>query len=375
MRRGLLFVFMIIMASLWLGARGVAHPPQAKMSVSEDIREGSEALQRNDFEGAERYFLKALEADPNLAEVRSNLGLAYYGSRKYVQAVEAFRAALKQDSSLPTSRAFLPLSLAAMGQCREAVSGLRREFSTNPDDKLRRIIGLSFERCLIEGGQLAEANTVMQQLLAHYPDDADVLYEGGQMYARVSSSLYLHLLEVAPHSARAYQTTGEVAASEGNWQGAIDSFQKALGANPALPGLHLQIAILLLEHSTQPDGWKQALEELKAELKIDPASAQAYYQIAKAHRKHMQVSEATSAYQKALELDPNFVEARLALANILRQEKRPGEAAAILEPARETAPDNAAVHYLLAQLYRELGRTVEADREQTAFEQLKPKSQ
>jgi len=162
-----------------------------------------------------------------------------------------------------------------------------------------------------------------------------------------------------------------VAAADGNWQGAIDAYRKALHLDPQLQGAHLQIAILTLMHSPDPNTWHQAIAELSDELKIDPTSAEAEYEIGEAYRKHDQLEPAVTAFRKALDFEPNAVPARLGLAKALRQLGRKSEALAALEPARQSAPDDPDVHFLLAQIYRDLGQTAEAQKEMTAFQRLR----
>jgi tetratricopeptide (TPR) repeat protein len=353
---------------VWM-ALGVPAPGH-QASAANEVRQGIDALERGDFSSAEQHLSRALALDPSLSEVRANLGLAYYADHKYAEAVEAFEQALKQKASLKTALTFLPLSLAALNRCGEAIPGLRGEFSSNPDVKLRRVIGLSLDRCLSLSGKSAEADQVIQELLAKYPDDVDVLYEAGQLYGKLSSEIYLHLMKVAPHTARGYQVMGEVAATQGNWQAAVDSYRQALKQEPSLPGVHLQIAVLLLEHSPDADAWKQALDELNAELKANPGSAEAEYEIGEVYRKHSDPEQAAAAFRRALRLEPNFVEARLGLAKVLLQQKQAQDALTVLEPARNAQPPNAAVHFLLSQTYRDLGRVADAQKEQATFEQL-----
>ena len=343
---------------------------QPSPAVQAEVRQGIDALERSNFSAAQEHLSRALEADPNLSEARANLGLAYYADRKYAQAIEAFQLALKQNSSLEIPQTFLPLSLAALNRCEGALPGLRQEFSANSDVKLRRILGLSLQRCLFEGGEQAEADQVTQKLLAQYPDDVDVLYEAGQIYAKLSSQVYLRLMQVAPHSPRGYQVTAEVAASEGNWQGAIDAYRQALKLDPALPGAHLHLAVLMLEHSPDPNAWRQAIDELDAELKIDPNNPEAEYEIGEAYRKHGEGEQSIAAFRRALRANPDFVEARVALAKAYRQQGKKEEAVSALEPARQAAPENAALRFLLAQLYRDLGRVADAQREEEAFKRL-----
>jgi len=367
------FIAVLCLFPMRVASAGWAQKPGP--DVQAEVRLGMDALQHGDLNAAEQHLSRALDADPRMAEVRANLGLAYYADHRYGDAVETFSRALKEDASLATAREFLPLSLAGANRCPEAIPGLRREFASNTDVKLRRILGLSLQRCLLESGQQAGADQVMQELLAKYPDDVDVLYEAGQMYAKLSSSIYLRLLQIAPHTARGYQLMGEVSAAQSDWQAAIHAYREAAKLEPKQPGLHLRLAELMLEHPDGADDWKQALDELKSELDIDPASAEAEYEIGEAYRKHDQPADADAAFRKAIALDARLVEPRLGLAKVLREQHRTQDALAILEPARNTAPQNAAVHFLLAQLYRDLGRAAEAQQELDIFNRLQPAHQ
>ncbi|MGH9433052.1 MAG: tetratricopeptide repeat protein [Terriglobia bacterium] len=293
----------------------------------------------------------------------------------YTSAVPEFQTALKQNPSLQTAKSFLPLSLAAVGDCSKAVPGLKNEFSTNPNLKLRRVLGLSLLKCQIETGQQPEADVTAQNLLTAYPDDPDVLYAAGGLYGKMSSQIFLQLMKVAPHSARTYQMMASVAATDGNWRKAIDAYRQALRVDPGLEGAHLQIAILMLTHSPDPNAWQQALTELNDELKLDPASAEAEYEIGEVHRKHDQLNQAVAAFRRSLQLDPSAVPTRIGMAKALRALGRKEDALAVLEPARKAAPDDPDVHFLLASIYRSLGRTAEARAEVEAFERLQKSPQ
>jgi len=341
-----------------------------KPEVQGEIEQGMEALRHGNFTAAEQHLSAALKIDPTLAEVRANLGLAYYAGHQYRDAIGEFQEALRRDASVQTAKSFLPLSLAAAGDCEQAIPGLEPEFASNSDVKLRRILGLSLERCALAAGKEAEADQVAQKLLATYPDDPDVLFAAGQLYGRLSSETYLKLMKVAPNSARTYQVMASVAASDGNWKGAIDAYRHALKLEPTLQGAHLQIAVLMLTHSQESDAWRQALTELNEELKVDPTSAQAEYEMGEVYRKHAQLEPAVAAFRRALQLDPGAVPARLGLAKALRQLDRKREALEALEPARDS--DDPGVHFLLAQLYRDLGRAAEAQDEEVKFKKLQP---
>lgn len=366
-------------ARLWTGllcvpmiALGQQSLKTAPAAVRAAVAQGDQALQHSRFPEAEAAFHKALELDPNLTEVRANLGLAYYAGHQYQQAVATFQQVEKEQPGLRAPHAFLPLSLAALGRCREAVPGLKHEFPAYPDRQLRRVLGLSLQRCLEATGDQAALLDVTAQLTRQYPQDVDVLYESGRIYGQLSSELYLRILKAAPHSPRGYQLTGQVLASEGKWQEAIQSDRKALEMAPAMPGLHLQIATLLLTNSTDPNAWQQGVNELQQELQIAPDSAAAEYELGEVWRKHGQPDQAQKALQEALRLDPALVDARISLAKLLRQQRQAQHAIAVLKPARIAQPGNAEVHFLLAQLYRDLGQPDAARAEMQAFQHLQP---
>lgn len=347
---------------------------QTSSRAQSEVQQGSDAFQHGDFAGAAQHFSAALKSNPNLpdaAQVEANLGVAYYADHQFAKAVDAFEGALKRDPSIEIARGFLPVSQAAAGDCAAAAPGLDREFASNSDAKLRRILGLSLEKCTEEAGDEMKADAVTQKLLAAYPDDPDVLYTAGQLYGRLSSEVNLRLMKAAPHSPRTYQLMASVAAADGNWQGAIDAYRKALHLEPRLQGAHLQIAVLTLMHSPDPKAWHEAIADLNDELNIDPTSAEAEYEIGEAYRKHDQLEPAVAAFRKALGLDPNAVPARLGLAKALRQLGRKSEALTALEPARKSAPDDPDVHFLLAQIYRDLGQAAEAQKEMSAFQHLR----
>jgi tetratricopeptide (TPR) repeat protein len=353
----------------FLASMAFAQQPSA--TIRGEVERGLAAMKSGDFSAAQQHFSAALRVDPSLAEVRANLGLAYYADHQYEKAISEFKEALRLSSSLATAKTFLPLSLAALGDCPEAMTGLQREFASNPDLKLRRMLGLSLATCADQQGNAMEAVQVTQKLLAGYPDDPDVLYAAGQLYGKLSSEIYLKLMKVAPNSARSFQVMASAAALDGNWKAALDAYHQALKLDPTLMGVHLQIAILLLTHATDADTWQQALTELQQELKVNPRSAQAEYEIGEAYRKHGQLDEAVATFRQALEFDPSATPVRLGMAKALLQLGRKTEALSTLQPAAKTSPEDPSVHFLLAQIYRDLGRTSEAAQEEAEFNKLR----
>ena len=355
-----------------LGWNGLAQ--QSSAAVESEVHQGKLAFQKNDFKSAEEHFAKALKADPGLVEVRSLLARACYYDHKYSQAIQQYRKVVQSKPSIQGVEPYRSLSMAAIGECTQAIPGLKSEFDSKLAPDLRRVVGLSLQGCLQNKGDVVEADTVTRQLLELFPKDPDVLYQAGQMYGKLSSSLYLRLVKVAPHSARGYQVLGDAAASDGRWKDAIAAYRKATQADPSIPDIHFHLAVLLAQYSSEPDAWKEALDELNKEIAIAPRNPTAEYEIAMIWHKHNQADKAVAALRRALDVAPSFVEGRLALAKMLSEQNQKREALQVLEPALKTAPNNPSVRYMLARLYMQLGQTAAAKREEAAFQRLRQKS-
>src|SRR5579875_571110 len=139
-------------------------PQSLEPAVRDQVQAGVAALKAGDLTAAQRHFEAVLKANPRLAEVRANLGLAYYAAHQY---------------QLATARSFLPLSLAAVGRCQEAIPELNREFDGPSNAKLRRITGLSLVKCYMQMDDNSAAAEAAAKLVSSYPDAPDVLYITG----------------------------------------------------------------------------------------------------------------------------------------------------------------------------------------------------
>ena len=362
------------MAICLLGSAAGLSAETPSSATQQEVQKGLDALRQGNYASAEKSFVAALQASPARWDVHLDLGLSYYHQQKFSQAISELQTVLQHDPSQQTAKAYLLSSLAATGRCAQAKSGLEQEFGLDQDPKQKRLLGLTLLHCLVEADEPAEAEVVSSRLVAQFPDDPDVLYEAGRFYGSLSSELLLHLMDVAPNSGRFFQAMGDGAAANGDWQKALAAYRQALRVQPSLPEVRQQIATLLLEHSTDPMAWREALNYLNEELKVYPGNAQAEYDIGEVYLRHGQLNPATAALERAVQLNPVFVRARVELAKALRIEGKTREALAVLEPARRIEPNNPSVHYLLAQLYRALGEKAEADREQNVLERLQSSS-
>jgi len=154
-------------------------------------------------------------------------------------------------------------TVEAIRLLRQALAGAPREIEGQARLELLRI----FER----RGQWWEAAGELRELRRLAPTEAEYAYQLGVAYRNLAKSSYEQLRGVAPESARYQQLLGEQLSAAGETRKAIEAFQRAISADPKLPGPHLALAVVYLRMNKRND----ALAEIERELAIAPASAAA----------------------------------------------------------------------------------------------------
>src|SRR5262245_46426741 len=106
----------IQLPALWLLS---AIAPSAGVDLEELARRAGAALAVNDFAAAEREYRTILDLHPELAEMRSNLGIALHMQCKDVQAEKEFRSAARLNSKLFVPNYFVGVQLFKTNRYRE----------------------------------------------------------------------------------------------------------------------------------------------------------------------------------------------------------------------------------------------------------------
>jgi Flp pilus assembly protein TadD len=116
----------------------------------------------------------------------------------------------------------------------------------------------------------------------------------------------------------------------------------------------------------------QAQAAYRQILTIDPANAEAHYNLGAALRALGRPAEAEASYREALRLRPNYPEAHSNLGAALRALGRPAEAQASYREALRLRPNSPEVHSNLGNALRELGRPAAAEASYREALRLRP---
>jgi tetratricopeptide (TPR) repeat protein len=342
------------------------------------FQQGEQALAQGRYQEAAAAYEKLKELSPATAEVHAKLGLIYFQQRDYGRAVPALRQALKLKPALPRADILLAMSLSELGQYKEALPGLQKGFRQTADAPLRRLSGLQLQRAYTGLEQDDKAVEVALELTRLHPDDAEVLYHGGRLFANFAYLTTMKLRRVAPTSVWMHQAAGEANESQGLYDQAVREYRRVLALDPRRPGLHFRIGRALLSRAQQPGSGAEAgkaredaLAEFEAELQLDPTNANAAYELGEMHRKAGELDAAATFFESAVSGYPDFAEARIGLGRVLVAQGQPGRALPHLQKAVALDPASDVAHYQLSVAHGRLGNVAEQRKVLEEFKRLR----
>ena len=318
-------------------------------SEAELTASGKELLAKDDLPGAIIQFKTAIQKQPKSAQARLMLGIALFESGDPVSAVVEFGKAqelqVPDEQVLPTlARAMLLMGdekklLAQWGTTRLKDAEAAADLATSiASAHLRRSDKDSARQSIASALQLLPvylpATLVKARLLAAEGD-----FDGA-----------LALLDQAkaPGDARDGVLRGEVL-----WHGkkdtaaALESFKRALAANPKAVGAHTSIIAMLIEQN-KIDESKAHFDRLKKAAPNHPDTLFFEAQFAYASQDYKTTREITDRLLMAMPEHPRVLE--LAGATDYRQ-KRYIEAEGYFARALKSAPSLLVPRQLLAQTY------------------------
>ena len=361
---------LLFAAPPWLAAQ---QPPDPAV-LQQRAKEGERALAEGRYLDAQKAYESLRQLSPGTAEVHARLGLIYFQQGKFAEAIAPLREAVKLKPGLPKVDALLGMSLSELGRYGEALPAVSKAFSQNEDGVLRRMAGLHLQRIYTGLGRDPDAVDVALRLSRLYPDDPEVLYHSGRLFANFAYLQTMRLAKAAPDSVWLHQAAGEANQSQGLYDAALREYRQVLATAPRRPGIHFRIGRVLLERSSKDgssDDLTEARRAFEAELAIDPTNASAAYELAEMHRQAGELEPARKLFEQALSYYPAFDHALVGLARTLVATGRPAEAVPHLRAALKQNPDNEVAWYQLAQASRALGNTAEQEKALAEFNRVR----
>jgi tetratricopeptide (TPR) repeat protein len=307
-------------AWLALSAQQPANPePWAHLGLLEARQEH--------YDGAIRYYRKAMTIAPNMPALRPNLGLAYFKNGDYKQAIEMFRPLLKANPEDQRLTLLVGMSYYGLGEYAEATPYLKREAAHDAQ------------------------NLTLQLTLAH-----SCLF--AHEYQCVLNAFH-KIVALNAESAEADMLVGEALDEMKDPVGAQREFRAAIAANPKEPNVHFGLGYLLWTKGQQ----QEAAEQFQAELLNNSNHTQAMLYLADSRLQMNKPDEALPLLEKVIAQVPENGMAHRDLGVLYADRGENEKAISELERAIHIRPGDVNAHYRLARVYRAMGRKDEANAE------------
>lgn len=249
---------------LFVTATGFA---QQRLSpeLEQKIGEGIQNLKSGNLDAAESVFSDVLRHGVKLPIVYHNLGVIAALRGNHTEAVTRFRQSLALQPNFGSSRLLLGSSLLALQNNSEAITELKRAAAVLPrEPQVHFELGRAYDRV----GDRIAAVQEFQTLVRMDPKDPEYSYQLGNAWAKLSDWAFRQIIAINPKSARLSEGLAMENAEHGKNDEALGGYRQAAEADPNLPGIHLAMALLLLDMQK----FDEALAETDKELKLAPGN-------------------------------------------------------------------------------------------------------
>jgi len=329
--------------------------------IARHAQAAQQAQREGDFATAIREFTILSRLLPEVAEVHSNLGVAYYFHKRPQEALVAFERALQLKPDLVSALIFSGIANHELSKPAPATKLLERAVELNPADPLAQTwLAHSYA-----------AQSRFREAVAHFliasrrsPTDVDIWYGLGQVYLELGRQEVERLTEIAPDGARVLQLAGDLWLVRGESDKALALYQEALKRRPGLTEVQQIVGQLLGQQGkAQPVEVSPPLPAPAA----SPSPEDIHYLAATEFRE-----SARRAFERISALGANSHRARQVLAESLQTQERVSEALAEYRAVLSLKPDLASIHREIGDLLMGEGRATEALEEYRAELLVRP---
>jgi tetratricopeptide (TPR) repeat protein len=215
-----------------------------RQSAQKHAKLAVQSYEAANIDAAIAEFSKAIELEPRNCEYLYELGRIYYDQSNLVSAEGYFRRALNVDFSYAYALKGLAYTLHGLGRTDEAIYSLLRYLEESPND---RDVHAFLIAALEADGKYDEAIRAGELAMKIFRSDPGLAVALGRNYYyagknEAAVSQLRQAIELDPNDSEIHWLLGIVLQTDGDLEGALKSFQEAVGKNPENADAHLQMA-------------------------------------------------------------------------------------------------------------------------------------
>jgi tetratricopeptide (TPR) repeat protein len=287
-----------------------------------------------------------------------SLGDALAKQKRYEEAIAAYRQAIAQAPSFPSTYIKVAKILFELKRWQEAKAVYRRVTELDPNfrDIPPEILNLGNNK----PANTANRQAATQQIATQQQLTIVKLHQQAIQQAPDRLENYYTAIDFQPQDIQLYLGLGNALVRQGYFDKAIVVCRMVLQLNPNLSEAYYYLA-RIFSHNER---YAEAVECWQKFRQLEPNRfhAEECCNLGKALFATEKYTEALIFLRQTLELQPNNYDAHYLLGQILASEKQWGEAIARYQQASKIQPQRWEAYYLLAEIWQEIGKFEEAEK-------------
>ncbi len=360
-----------ILLLCWSGERsgfGQSVAP-AQSTLQQAVTNGSAALNKGDYAGAEKAFREALALDPESVPILNNLAICVVRQQRQQEAIALYERALRLKPGDSVTRRNLGVAYFRAQEYELALPLLQSFAKETSSFQALDLTGLD----LFALDRYSEAAQYLEAAHKLEPTDLQTLDVLGKAYLRTKNysavtGVFSEIMAINPDSAAAHVMMAMANDKLYRPDAAIKEFDAALAADPHYPGIHTGLGIIYWRNENIDAAEREFREELTSYPK-DPIANCTLGRILRGARN--KPAEAIPYLEAALKVNPSYRDALLALGQARISIEQPDAAIEALQKAVALDPNDAQAHYILGTALNKSGRLAEGAKQRSICAQLR----
>jgi len=280
--------------------------PQQPADMESILASAQQAQARGDFVAAAGFFRTAVSLQPDLAELRANLGLMDYQTGNHEEAIASFQQAIRLNPRLFVPQFFLGLEDLRLRRFQDATAYLKRAALIKPGDVQVR---LALGKAYVALGETRLAIASFSQAAHLDAANAEAWFHLGVAYLEQVEADARLIVERHKDSGYFHALVADSYVDQHAFARAEEAYKTATGFQVLPAGVHASYGFLLLnQHDLQG-----AEREFNAELMLNPGSLLARLGVARLRVEQGAAAEAAALITQIWNADESFLRANASL--------------------------------------------------------------